>query len=298
MNEKPFSNEIQETKEHGSESFHFTIYPCIIPNDLPSFALHWHKNMELIYVKKGKGKVQFGLETKEADAGDIFILPPQSLHALFHLPGYTMEYENILFDVNFLGGGVSDVCDREYLVPLVTGRLLVPRCLSRGDKGYHQVLSCINDAESLYNTRHRGYELGIKADMMRLLYLLLSLSPETPVIETPDVERFKKIVSQIEQRYSEPISVTSMADFCGCSNSHFMRWFKRMTGTSFTSYLNGRRLAYAAELLYKTDDKILTIAQNVGFENLSNFNRQFKARYRMTPSQYRSSGQHPFSAQT
>ena len=291
MKEQIFSDQIQETKEHGSELFHFTIYPCIIPDNLPSFALHWHKNMELIFVKKGKGKVQFGLETKEANAGDIFILPPESLHALFHLPGYIMEYENIIFDVNFLGGGASDVCDREYLVPLIAGRLLVPLCISRKDNGYDQILACVNDAEHLYNTHERGYELGIKADMMRLLYLLLSLYPKTPVIETPDIERFKKIVSQIEKRYSEPISVTSMANFCGCSNSHFMRWFKQMTGTSFTSYLNGRRLAYAAELLYKTDEKILTIAQNVGFENLSNFNRQFKTRYHMTPSQYRISGQ-------
>ena len=44
-----------------------------------------------------------------------------------------------------------------------------------------------------------------------------------------------------------------------------------------------RRLTSAAERLRRSDDKIVTIAEDAGFENLSNFNRQFKARYGMTP---------------
>ena len=60
-----------------------------------------------------------------------------------------------------------------------------------------------------------------------------------------------------------------------------------MTGDSFTSYVNDRRLAEAAEALRQTDDKILTISQDAGFMNPSNFNRQFKKRYGVTPREYR-----------
>ena len=66
-----------------------------------------------------------------------------------------------------------------------------------------------------------------------------------------------------------------------------MRWFKQMTGSSFTAYLNERRLAAAAEALKQTEDTILEIAERVGFENLSNFNRQFKAHYGETPREFR-----------
>ena len=66
-----------------------------------------------------------------------------------------------------------------------------------------------------------------------------------------------------------------------------MRWFKKMTGDSFISYINDRRLTDAAEALRRTDDKILTISEDAGFTNLSNFNRQFKKRYGMTPREYR-----------
>ena len=78
-----------------------------------------------------------------------------------------------------------------------------------------------------------------------------------------------------------------MAEFCGFSCSHFMRWFKKMTGVSFTAYVNERKLAAAAEKLRQTEDKILAVSQETGFLNLSNFNRQFKKRYGVTPREYR-----------
>ena len=51
MREKQNSAEYQETKQHGSRLFPFNIYPCTIPLDFPVVSLHWHKEMELIYVK-------------------------------------------------------------------------------------------------------------------------------------------------------------------------------------------------------------------------------------------------------
>ena len=47
--------------QHGSKLLPFNSYPCTIPLDFPSVSLHWHKEMELIYVKKGRGEIQ--LET-------------------------------------------------------------------------------------------------------------------------------------------------------------------------------------------------------------------------------------------
>ena len=44
---------LEETKKHGSVLFPFNIYPCTIPADFPSVALHWQKSMEIIFVKKG-----------------------------------------------------------------------------------------------------------------------------------------------------------------------------------------------------------------------------------------------------
>ena len=66
-----------------------------------------------------------------------------------------------------------------------------------------------------------------------------------------------------------------------------MRYFKETMGTSFIEYLKDYRLTMAARLLQSSDDAILDISVEVGFDNLSYFNRSFKARYGMTPRQYR-----------
>ena len=278
---------LQETKQHGSVLFPFNIYPCTIPQDFPSVGLHWHKSMELVYVKKGRGQVQAGMRWMDAAEGDIFILPPGMLHALRGVPGWAMEYENIIFDPEFLGSGAADICAQRYLVPLAAGRLPLPLCLRAEQPDYPPAAACLREAETLCGQRESGYELGVKAAMLRFLFLLHRIRPEQAAEEHRDTERLKAVLQRVEREYAQPLTVGEMAQSCGCSASHFMRWFKQMTGDSFIRYLNERRLAAAAERLRQGDDTILSVAEAVGFETLSNFNQQFKKRYGVTPREYR-----------
>lgn len=100
---------LQETKQHGALRFPFNIYPCTIPGDFPQVALHWHENMELVFVKRGEGIIQVGTASLPAQMGDIFVFVPGTLHALRQAGDQTMEYENIIFDLELLGG-TDDLC--------------------------------------------------------------------------------------------------------------------------------------------------------------------------------------------
>lgn len=285
--EKENSQKYQEKKQHGSKLFPFNIYPCTIPLDFPSVSLHWHKDMELIYVKKGKGEIQMETTSFLGKPGDIFVVPPGTLHALRKAKGFSMEYENIIFEMDFLGAGAADLCAGEFLVPLAAGKLLPPVCVQEQDKDYTALKQCLSQMEDLCESKEKGYELGVKAAVLQMIFLLIRKYPRVKEVSSPDRERLKEVLKQIERNISENLTVTEMAEFCGWSDSHFMRWFKKMTGLRFISYVNERRLAVAAEALRKSDDKILGISQEAGFANLSNFNRQFKSRYGMTPKEYR-----------
>ena len=131
---------LQETKQHGAVRFPFNIYPCSIPGDFPQVALHWQDSMELVFVKKGRGIVQAGLTTYTAQAGDIYVFAPGVLHALRQLPGEAMEYENIIFELELLGGvttirtvgGIADF-DTRCRDDAQAGKILAPRILAANE---------------------------------------------------------------------------------------------------------------------------------------------------------------------
>ena len=197
-----------------------------------------------------------------------------------------MEYENIIYEVDLLGGS-GDLCYRRYLLPLQSGRLPLPHRLTQGHPCYCAVLECLHRLETVNRDRVLGYELQIKGLLLCLLSALVAQSDGLPPSENGDTRRLKAVLQYVTAHFADNLPVAEAAAVCQCSPSHFMRWFKQMTGQRFTEYLNIYRLNAAAEALRTTDDTVLTVAERCGFKNLSYFNRGFKASFGLTPREYR-----------
>ena len=277
---------LQETKHHGEVRFPFNIYPCTIPGDFRQVAVHWQDSMELVYIKRGSGLVQTGAQVCTAQRGDIFVLTPGTLHAIRQTESCTMEYENIIFDVELLGGA-EDLCAEIYLLPLQSGRLALPEHITPDEAWYPQAADCLKEAEEANRCKQFGYELCIKGALLRFLALLIAQSKALPPAEKASTQRLRAVLQWISAHYSEPVCVADAAALCQCSPNHFMRWFRQMTGQTFIIFLREYRLNAAAEALRTTEDTILSISEQCGFENLSYFNREFKAHFGMTPREYR-----------
>lgn len=277
---------LQETKHHGEVRFPFNIYPCTIPGDFRQVAVHWQDSMELVYIKRGRGLVQTGAQVCTAQSGDIFVLTPGTLHAIRQAESCTMEYENIIFDVELLGG-TEDLCAEKYLLPLQSGRLALPEHITPDEVWYPQAADCLKEAEEANRCKQFGYELCIKGALLRFLALLIAQSKALPPAEKASTQRLRAVLQWISAHYSEPVCVADAAALCQCSPNHFMRWFRQMTGQTFIIFLREYRLNAAAEALRTTEDTILSISEQCGFENLSYFNREFKAHFGMTPREYR-----------
>ena len=277
---------LQETKHHGEVRFPFNIYPCTIPGDFRQVAVHWQDSMELIYIKRGSGLVQTGAQVCTAQSGDIFVLTPGTLHAIRQAESCTMEYENIIFDVELLGGA-EDLCAEKYLLPLQSGRLALPEHITPDEVWYPQAADCLKEAEEANRCKQFGYELCIKGALLRFLALLIAQSKALPPAEKASTQRLRAVLQWISAHSSEPVCVADAAALCQCSPNHFMRWFRQMTGQTFIIFLREYRLNASAEALRTTEDTILSISEQCGFENLSYFNREFKAHFGMTPREYR-----------
>jgi AraC-like DNA-binding protein len=97
------------------------------------------------------------------------------------------------------------------------------------------------------------------------------------------------VLAHIGSHLGHDLSEAEMAHLCGRSPSAFSRLFRKHTGMSFVQYVNRLRIDYACHLLMSGAKSITDICFEVGFNNLSNFNRQFLAHKGMPPSRFRAS---------
>ena len=278
----------QETKSHGHDNFPFNIYLCSIPLDFSAVPLHWHNDMEIIYIKKGQGQVTLDLFPVPVKEGDIVVVPPGQLHAIEQREDFSMEYENIIFRLDMLMASQGDACTEKFFQPLVQGQLLFPNYFPRDSSLYPALARCLNTMDEICKTFSQGYQLAIKGQLFSLFYTLFSSSSSPPPRRKhKSLDRLKDILKYVETGYSEKISIEDAAGICGFSQSHFMKFFKSSMGISFTDYLNDYRLTMAARLLISSSDSVASIAAETGFENLSSFHRVFKRKYGCTPTGYR-----------
>ncbi len=279
----------RERKSHGTEAFPYTTYLCTIPLDFTSVSAHWHDEMEIVYIKKGQGLVVVDFEQFHVSAGSILFILPGQVHSIEQAEQFSMEYENILFKTDMLLAKETDACNVNYFLPLLNGSLRIPTHFTKETGHYSEIAACIDGADEICKTNPPAYQLAIKGQLFLLFYTLFSgcATTDSPYKDTKSLEKMKKVIPYIEQNYMEKITIEDIANELGLSQSHFMKFFKNTTGITFIDYLNEYRLTMAAKLLVSSDLPILDIAVDVGFENLSYFNRLFKKRFAMTPRDYR-----------
>lgn len=93
--------------------------------------------------------------------------------------------------------------------------------------------------------------------------------------------------SYLERMYHHPLSLDGLADETGFSTSYLSRYFKNQTGMCLFEYINKLRIKRACFLLKNTNKKIIEIAYEVGYNNISFFTRYFKKTLHISPVEYR-----------
>ena len=96
----------------------------------------------------------------------------------------------------------------------------------------------------------------------------------------------------IEENLNYSLGPTEIAIKAAMSRWHFQRSFKAITGETLKTYIRGRRLSNSLDKLLKTDNKIIDIAIEAGFESQESFSRAFKKAFSLTPGEFRSLGDH------
>lgn len=118
-------------------------------------------------------------------------------------------------------------------------------------------------------------------------YEVLSSPEFAPKLDAETLDTLQRALIYIFEHISSDIHLSEVAALAGMSESAFSRFFKKNTGNSFTDHVNKLRIWQACKLLAESDMAITDICFEVGYLNISNFNRTFLRHHKMTPSAYR-----------
>ena len=88
------------------------------------------------------------------------------------------------------------------------------------------------------------------------------------------------------KNFEREISLEEVAEIANMTPNAFCRFFKLRTRKTFSDFLNDVRIGHACRMLQNNEKSVLEICFSSGFNNVSNFNRQFKRRMKMSPSVY------------
>ena len=284
--------ELKENAKHGDYILPFTIYEGNISENYSSIPIHWHDEIEFTIIRSGSAEYKIDLNSYIAKKNDIIIIPSGMLHSINKLPLYDMEWSTMVFHIKMLNSGNIDGCLLKYLSPLISNLHELPLIIKENHVGYNDILNTMNKIFITYNDKELAYELELKSLLFHLFslfykYNLVKENNKNNVINSSAINKIKLILNYIEKHYNKNITITQLSNLCGYSDYHFMRFFKKHVGISCIQYINNLRLENASNLLTSTNKSILDICLEVGFDNLSYFNKLFKRKFNTTPKKFR-----------
>lgn len=180
---------------------------------------------------------------------------------------------------------------RSYQEELPAFRLNMPLSQVYKKEGYELMKQCLASLymETVYPAG--GSDYMIEGYMMRLIGLLHRyLEPvydQDQAAAPAASDKIMEIVSYMNIHYAEKLSLDEIAAQFYISKYYLAHAFKKHLGISIGNYMKEVRLFHSSRMVEQTNEKMVTIALLNGFPNVRSFNEAFKARFKLTPAQYR-----------
>ncbi|MBO6573843.1 MAG: AraC family transcriptional regulator [Rhodothermales bacterium] len=252
--------------------------------ELPEFEFNWHYHpeFELTMILSGRGSRLVGDRAESYRPGDLALLGADLPHSWqSERSSGVCRAVVVQFDATALSG----LCALEEMAD-------VARLLDAASRGLH-----FPDGQTLEADLHQLVDASGPSRVSRLIDILGRLTElKTRPLASPGhrparddrlKDRLDTVFRYVAESYTHDVTQARASALVHMTEAAFSRYFRRMTGMTFTQYVIDLRVSHACALLQTTSEPIASIAYDAGFGSLANFNRRFKERLQVTPRAYR-----------
>lgn len=277
---KPLLEDI--TAKKGEHSF----VAFVVKQPRFNFFWHYHPEYELTLILKGKGRRLVGDSHENFEIGDLVLIGPGLPHTwVSDVSQKGSEALVVQFSTNFI----------ERFSEL-TELAAINKLLSRAAQGISfkgkKSIEAIQALKLL--PEKTGVEkitdlLLILNEMSKVKSIPLSSTLYQPLKGNENENRLNKVCLYVQKHSTEQLSLHKAAALVHLSPGAFCKFFKRISGKTFSDYVNDIRISNVCNQLITTDKQVAEIAYGNGFETLTYFNRVFLKKKGVRPMKYRSS---------
>lgn len=256
---------------------------------LPHFynTYHTHEELQLTLIIKGHGTAYVGDRILQFKEDDIFLLGQNLPHVFkdkLKDQDVGIESITIFFLPTFMGEGFLNLPETRHIANLFRESL-------RGIKLPEDLQGAVtNDMTEINNLNGINQLLKLTRTLENIAQSESLNFITSPGYHKPkraiDGQKINDVFDFMLANYSRDIKLEEIADIAHMSATAFCRYFKHHTRKTYSRFLNEIRVGQACKMLVDDQLSVSQICYQSGFNNISNFNRQFKKIVGSTPSQY------------
>lgn len=297
--------ELKEHKPHGTKSYPYTQYYMHTPRKAFHIPVHWHDEVEIIYIKTGRITISIQEEVFHATSGDLFFVNTGELHFM-ESDDRTVEYYTLLFPLEFLSFQTEDALEEDVFLPLRQKKLLFPIRIEKKESFYSdkkaekeheqgqkealrkdKLTKLILEVIRVNEEKEAGYQLRTRILLLEMIEFCIKEQAfkQTSFVNHAGMQR--ELITYIQKHYTEKISLGMLAREFHLSEKYISWYFKEHFSISFIQYVSHLRMTRAKDLLTTTELSITEVALSCGYPSVNLFIRSFKELHNMTPLQYR-----------
>lgn len=258
---------------------------------------HSHDYIQMWYVLKGQCYHHYNGNDFIMEKGNLFILPPNTLHYITaeQFPETELiacEFSESFINENAGSSEKNTLFNMAYLEPVLIDYNLIKPSITFTGRAAETIEALLEELLEEYEKQDAFFSLLIKANILKLLALIAreyerNLTAERDELFTKYRTAINSALDYIDNHYTDKIYLEDVCRIALMSPSSFSFIFKQITGHTFTEYLLYLRVLRARTLLKDMGYSIADICFECGFNNTAYFHRTFKRITGISPGQYR-----------